>query len=48
MTRSFFFFFLILCVKQDHDQDVGYDDFMQFVFVWNFLKVCLCCHNNKN
>ena len=42
------FFFLILCVKQDHDQDVGYDDFMQFVFVWNFLKVCLCCHNNKN
>ena len=28
----FLFFFLILCVKQDHDQDVGYDDFMQFVF----------------
>ena len=47
VTRSFFFF-LILCVKQDHDQDVGYDDFMQFVFAWNFLKVSLCCHNNKN
>ena len=40
VTRSFFFF-LILCVKQDHDQDVGYDDFMQFVFAWNFLKVSL-------
>ena len=47
VTRSFFFF-LILCVKQDHDQDVGYDDFMQFVFARNFLKVSLCCHNNKN
>ena len=31
LTR-FFFFFFNLCVKQDHYQDVGYDDFMQFVF----------------
>ena len=46
MTR--YFFFLIVCVKQDHDQDVGYGDFIRFVFAWNFLKVSLCCHNNKN
>ena len=26
-------------VKQDPDQYVGYDDFMQFAFAWNFLKV---------